>query len=152
MFRDKKPPGLRPLDAITPEADARLAGLLLQARQYQQLNRRLHDFVGPSLAPWCRIACLRAGELVILTPTPAWASRLRLMSNEILSRFRKTGHSDIRSLRVRIAPLQGAETASPRRRELTPSAKLSLKRFAEAVDDPELQAIAQRMAGRKGAK
>lgn len=61
-----------------------LADLLAHAHRLQALDARLRAHLPPELAAGCRLANVRDDTLVFLARSPAFASKLRLLSRKLL--------------------------------------------------------------------
>lgn len=68
---------------------------------------RWSDVVGPSIAANARPVSLAGGVLVVGASDPAWASQLRYLSADLLSRLEQVaGPGAVRRLDVRVRPAQ----------------------------------------------
>jgi hypothetical protein len=81
----------------------RLGGLLEQARTRDALHRRVAPLLGTELAGLCRATGLEGGVLVLTTPSPAWATRLRYHSPEICRKLSEGG-LPVMSVRITVQP------------------------------------------------
>jgi predicted nucleic acid-binding Zn ribbon protein len=67
------------------------------------------DIVGASVAAHARPVSLRDGTLHVVVDQPGWATQLRYLASEIVTRCEEVlGASAVRSLEVRVDPKSGA--------------------------------------------
>lgn len=141
MQRDVPPPprrtgsGPKSLTECGP-----FAKLARKASELEALDRALRQTLPSPLREQVRFANLRDGRLVFLAPSPAVASRLRLMQTQILAAAHAIG---VRAgyLTVKVAPLPPAETVPDRSKPLSPAAADHLKAAAISQTDTELQRL-----------
>ncbi|WNL47017.1 DUF721 domain-containing protein [Dyella sp. BiH032] len=114
--------------------------LARKASELEALDRALRQTLPSPLREQVRFANLRDSRLVFLAPSPAVASRLRLMQTQILAAAHAVG---VRAgyLTVKVAPLPPAETVPDRSKPLSPAAANHLKAAAISVTDTELQRL-----------
>jgi predicted nucleic acid-binding Zn ribbon protein len=71
------------------------------------------ELVGPEVAAHAKPLSLRAGTLAIEVDHPAWATQLRYLSKDVLSRIADAAGPDgVRELQIHVA----GDAAAPRRR------------------------------------
>lgn len=114
------------------------AKLARKASELEALDRALRQTLPSPLREQVRFANLRGSCLVFLAPSPAVASRLRLMQTQILGAAHAIG---VRAgyITVKVAPLPPAETQPDRSKPLSPAAADHLKAAAISVTDTELR-------------
>lgn len=114
------------------------AKLARKASELEALDRALRQTLPSPLREQVRFANLRGSCLVFLAPSPAVASRLRLMQTQILGAAHAIG---VRAgyITVKVAPLPPAETQPDRSKPLSPAAADHLKVAAISVTDTELR-------------
>ena len=77
---------------------------------------RWPDLVGPDIAAHSRPVSLHDGTLVLAVDHPAWATQLRFMTADLLTRIAEvTGGSEVVEIQVRVAPENGGQMARKRR-------------------------------------
>lgn len=106
--------------------DTSLGRLLTRARFLARLESLLSDCVSPELAHQFQVAAVRGNRLILISPTAAWATRLRMHSAQMLGLLQTTGHADIRQIDVRVAPFTRPAPPSRHRRPLSPAAKQAI--------------------------
>ena len=68
--------------------------------------------VGPHLSGHAQPRSLRNGVLVVTVSDPAWATQLRFLESELVTRIgQSTGSDEVRSIQVRVRPDQAGERA-----------------------------------------
>jgi hypothetical protein len=123
------PSAVVPSDILS-ERGSSLGGVLSHARLLLQLQNLLAGSVDPSLATRFQVANLRQGRLILLAPSAAWSTRLRMETPGLLGTLHRAGHAAIREIDVRVAPL--VETPAPVRvgKPLSAAARQALDSMA----------------------
>lgn len=114
-----------PADIITDSA-ASFGSLLERARLLMRLERLLRTMLDEALAERFRVANLRQNRLILLTPTAAWATRLRMVAPQLLESLQRSGYAGIESIDIRVGPLPADQPAPRGERPLSPAAKEAL--------------------------
>lgn len=101
---DDEPAPMAPtLDRLVRHLGASSTGTL------QQVFGRWPELVGAQVADHSRPVRLREGVLSLVVDEPAWATQLRLLEAELLTRLAAVlGPGVVTGLRVRVGPLEGA--------------------------------------------
>ncbi len=94
----------------------------------------------------CCLADVRAGRVVFLASSPAWAAKLRLLQSQILSHAREALGADLRTFAVKVADLAPVPPEPARRKPLSLAAAEHLKAAAKSLSDPELRALYLKLA------
>jgi hypothetical protein len=84
--------------------DSSLGGLLRRAAMLAQLQNVLTGALHPDLARNLRVANVRDQRLILITPSPAWATRLRMQSRQLLGVLRRAGLTGVDRVEVRVVP------------------------------------------------
>lgn len=137
----------QPVSRLLSSGKSGLGQLLSQARQLEQLDRHLATLVDKEIAPLVQVAALRDDCLVLVTPSAALATRLRMDSDSLVRSMAAACRRPISNLKVRVAPLARSQVEDRKRRHLPESAKQSLKRFAADSGDEDLR---ERLLGESG--
>jgi len=95
---------VHPSDILSTRGSS-LGAVLTHARLLLQLQNLLTGSVDPSLASHFQVANLRQDRLILLAPTAAWSTRLRMETPNLLGILHRAGHADIRDIEIRVAPL-----------------------------------------------
>lgn len=121
-----------------------------RAHHLAALDRRVADYLPPSLAPHVRVANLRDGVLVLHADSTAWRMRAHYLAPGLLEALR--GLPDLAglvSIQVRVAPAAGTpRPVSPRPLRLSADASQCLADVADTVSDPGLRDALRRLAAR----
>ena len=98
---------MRPLGDILaqPASGGGLGKLLARAEQLARLDALLAELLEPGLAPHVRVANVRDGCLVLVTPVAPIATRLRMLAPTLLEQFRERGVTVFSRIETTVAPL-----------------------------------------------
>jgi hypothetical protein len=110
------------------------------------LDAQLRLSLPEPLRRQCCLADVRAGRIVFLATTPAWAAKLRLVQNLLLAQARQALGTDIRNFAVKVADLAPVPPEPARRKPLSPTAAEHLMAAAKSLSDPELKALYLKLA------
>ncbi len=123
-----------------------VAALTAHAKALDALDRTLRQCLPDPLRRQCCLADLRAGRLVFLASSPAWAAKLRFHQTALLAEARKIAGAPIGKFAVKVAPLPPVPPEQIRRRPLSHAAADHLRAAAHSIADPELRAAYLRLA------
>lgn len=137
------------LAADTPARGLR--HLIKRAEALASLNARLQQLLPQPMAQHCSVATLDRSRLVIVTSSPVWATRLRLLQPKIIHAFRDFR---INSVTAQVIPANEPEPApAPRPRQApSPEAARLLSELADSASDPHLKRALRHLATRGGAQ
>lgn len=110
------------------------------------LDGQLRLSLPDTLRRQCCLADVRAGRIVFLASSPAWAAKLRLHQNLILAQAREALEADIRTFAVKVADLAPVPPEPARRKPLSLTTAEHLKTAAKSLSDPELRALFLQLA------
>jgi hypothetical protein len=117
-----------------------LGKLLKQARQIQFIDGKLAGLLDPGMSANVQAAAVHDNCLILVTPSAALATRLRMDSDVLLQSLEAAGVKGISQLKIRTAPLSRIKKVERKRRKLPEIARLSLQRFAEdAAETPSTE-------------
>jgi hypothetical protein len=119
-----------PLSEILSSQESSLGGVLKRAQVLLQLQRLLADSVDPSLANRFQVANIRQNRLILLTPSAAWATRLRMQVPQLLRILHQSGFTDLRDIETRVAPLVEHPSAERTGKPLSEAARQALDLMA----------------------
>lgn len=131
---DKKT--VRVADVLTNHSSS-LGGLLKRASFLMQLEHLLAGFLDPAMSAHFRVADYREKRLLLLAPTAAWATSLRMQAPQLVADLQRAGFADIERIDVRVAPVVDLPVTSRTRRPLSPAAKLAFEQMARLADKDE---------------
>jgi hypothetical protein len=119
--------------------------LLAQSQEQRSLLKQIHALLPPPLDRHCRAVLAKQQRLILYTDSPAWASRLRFFSRNLLDQLSKTGLGYKRVV-VRVTLPREPTHRKPRRSQrLSPGNAELLAQVAETIDDPLLGAALRRL-------
>ncbi|MGP4123398.1 MAG: DUF721 domain-containing protein [Sodalis sp. (in: enterobacteria)] len=97
-----------PIDSLFSDATETdrisLLKLQQQAIMLLKLNRAVNALLPAPLRPWCRVANVRQGVMVLETATASWHMRLRYEQPQLLSALRAQILPSLSSIDIRINP------------------------------------------------
>jgi hypothetical protein len=104
-----------------------LSAVLRHARSLAEMESLLAEYSGSQTAAQFQVAAMREDRLVLLTPTAAWATRLRMQAEQMLRFLQASGYGQLRRIDVRVAPLHHPPVEKKVRRHLSPAAELAFE-------------------------
>ena len=115
------------LPEVLSEQGPELQGVIEHARFLLRLQDRIAAAVDPELATRFQVANIRQGRLILLAPSAAWATRLRLHTAQILGDLHRAGLPDLSNIEVRVAPLARQPAPARTVKPLSPAAQQALE-------------------------
>jgi hypothetical protein len=128
---------------------AGFARLLAHARVLTRLDGILTSVLEPALAEHCQVADFRDNCLVVICSNASFATRLRMISQQLLESFREEGEPGIERVKIRVAPVNRPQPDVRTRQPLSPAALEALGRFASDSGDADIQAAYDRIKARQ---
>ncbi len=127
-----------------------LENLITRALEISHLNIKFHSILDKTLKNHCDIANFRDGNLVLLTDSPAWISRLRYQIPSLLKQLQQLSEfKGITQIKLRIQPKYVERKKRQLHREPISSIAAScLTTLADSVQDFELKTALQQLASR----
>ncbi|HWP94809.1 MAG TPA: DciA family protein [Gammaproteobacteria bacterium] len=131
-------------------SDRALGALAARGQGFEDLRRTVAAALPAALAGHLTGAVLAAGELVLLTDSAAWATRMRFHDALIRSVVRARHGVDVTRVTVRVQLSEPPAAPRPAfsRPQLGVEARRSLENAAASVTDPALAAALRRLARR----
>ena len=126
-----------------------LGQLLAHARVLNRLDQILTAILDPALSTHCQVAEYRNHCLILVCSNATFATRLRMISQQLLDSFREEGESGIERIKIRIAPVNRPEPEVRKQRTLSSAAIQALGRFASDSGDADIQAIFDKIKTRR---
>lgn len=115
------------------------------------LDQALRDCLPAECHAHCRAAGLSDGTLYVATDSPAWRTRLRFHSSQIISHVSRLGKFPVTRLELRVSralePPVHRAPAGPARAIPANSAR-AFASLAQETSDPGLRAVLERLARR----
>lgn len=126
-----------------------LGQLLAHARILNRLDHILTSILDPALSSHCQVAEYRNHCLILVCSNATFATRLRMISQQLLDSFREEGESGIERIEIRIAPVNRPKPEVRKQRTLSSAAIQALGRFASDSGDADIQAIFDKIKTRR---
>jgi hypothetical protein len=102
-----------------------------------QLEHLLAGFLDPALAAHFQVADYRGKRLLLIAPSAAWATSLRMQAPRLVADLQRAGITDLERIDVRVAPLVDLPAESRTRRSLSPAAKQAFEQMARLSREDE---------------
>ncbi|MGA9572419.1 MAG: DUF721 domain-containing protein [Lysobacterales bacterium] len=146
----KKPGGeCKSVQALMQNQNPGLGQILAHARVLNHLDQILASILDPNLSCHCQVAEFRDHCLILVCSNATFATRIRMISPQVLDSFREEGNFGIERIEIRIAPVNRPQPEVRKKRTLSPAAVQALGRFASDSGDAEIQAIFERIKARR---
>lgn len=126
-----------------------LGKLLAHARVLNRLDQILTSILDPDLSCHCQVAEFKDHCLILACSNATFATRIRMISPQLLDSFREEGDFGIERMEIRIAPVNRPQPEIRKKRTLSPAALKALGRFASDSGDAEIQAIFDKINARR---
>jgi hypothetical protein len=123
--------------------------LLTHARVLNRLDRILTSVLDPALSVHCQVAEFRNHSLILVCSNATFATRIRMISQQLLESFREEGEFGIERIEIRIAPVNRPQPEVRKERTLSSAAEQALGRFATDSGDAEIQALFAQIKARR---
>jgi hypothetical protein len=114
-------------------SNSAFAMLLNQAKLLAEVESLLAGFAGQGELGNFQVAAMQHDRLVLITPTAAWATRLRMQTQAMLHFLRASGYAQLGHIEVLVAPI-ARQSATPKTpKKASPAAKLALNLMSNLV-------------------
>ncbi len=130
-------------------SNTNFAQILAHARVLNRLDKILTSVLDSTLTQHCQVAEFRDQCLILLCSKAAFATRIRMISQQLLDSFREEGEFGIERIEIRIAPVNRPQPEVRQQRTLSSAAVQALGRFASDSGDAEIQAIFEKINARR---
>ena len=141
--------GYKSIQSLMRNRDPGLGKLLAHAKELNRLDQKLESFLDPALSAHCQVAEFRNHTLILVCSNATFATRIRMISQQLLDSFREEGEPGIEHIELRIAPVNRPQPEVRKQKDLSPAAIQALGRFAADSDDADIQAIFDRINARR---
>ena len=146
----KKPGGqYKSVQSLMQNQNPGLGQLLAHARVLDRLDQILTSIIDPNLSCHCQVAEFRDHCLLLACSNATFATRIRMISPQVLDSFREEGDFGIERIEIRIAPVNRPQPEARKKRALSPAAVQALGRFASDSGDAEIQALFEKINARR---
>jgi len=129
------------VQTLMRQSNTGLGKILAHARVLNRLDNRLEAIIDPTLSPHCQVADFRTHCLTLICSSATFATRIRMISQQLLDSFKEEGEHGIERIEIRIAPVNRPQPTPRIRRGLSSAAVQALGRFASDSGDADIQAI-----------
>lgn len=131
-----------------------LQTVLSKVKAIETLNHTLNPLLDPALQPYCQVANLTSGVLVMLTANGSVATQLRYHTADLIKKLHKNpALKHIREIQIKVRPpmpvgvQRGGVAKLPNKAaKLSPECAQTLLAMADTIEDEELRAIMIRIA------
>ena len=137
------------VQALMGNPNTGLGHLLAHAKVLNRLDHILESILDPALSSHCQVAEFRNHILILACSNATFATRIRMISQQLLDSFREEGEFGIERIEIRIAPVNRPQPEVRKKRTLSPAAVQALGRFASDSGDADIQAIFDRINARR---
>ena len=103
-----------------------LGKLLAHARVLNRLDQILTSILDPNLSCHCQVAEFKNHCLILACSNATFATRIRMISTQLLESFREEGDFGIERIEIRIAPVNRPQPDVRKKRTLSPAALKAL--------------------------
>jgi hypothetical protein len=114
---------------VLSDPEHALGALCRHARKLARLDALLAAITDPETAAQFQVANLRQDRLILLTPTAAWATRLRMQAPRMIELLQASGYGQLRHIDIRVAPLNRQAAEPKSRRSLSPAARQAIEQL-----------------------
>ncbi len=130
---------------------SQVSRLLAGAGVLEKLAAIIHELLPSPVKEHCRVLSVRGETLVLAADSPVWAARLRFYSPELVKQLDNIQTVKLRTVQVRVRPVDKPPAAVRRlgKPGLSAGNSLALEQTAHGVTDPGLKAALLRLARRK---
>ena len=137
------------VQTLMRQRNTSLGNILTHARVLNRLDNRLEAILDSTLSPHCQVADFRHHCQILVCSSATFATRIRMISQQLLDSFKEEGERGIERIEIRIAPVNRPQPEVRKKRTLSPAAVQALGRFASDSGDAEIQAIFERINARR---
>jgi hypothetical protein len=125
--------------------------LLERARKLSRFEQAVLPLLPADLAAHCKVLNLKSEILVLATPSPAWAGRLRFAVPELIKQLKRELGLDVRKVELKIQPQRTEpRTATKPPLRISMASATLLAQTARGIDHPPLQEALLRLAAKTG--
>lgn len=142
-----------PANAVSPASLLNtyrpLQELLQRAYQLARLQQQLDCQLEPAARPYCRVASINDGCLLLIITDAAWATRLRYRQQKLLHNLQQLqDFACINRIAFKVSPASGGALIPTAPPQLSKTAAASLRETARCIEDPQLSAALERLANK----
>ena len=121
--------------------------ILKKAMQLRHLNHAVKTALPEDCRDHMEIAGIRDNQLIILTDSPVWQTRLRLYSQTMLEILHQHAGIKLNQVKLRLSPAKRSITETPPEpRQLSSKSASLIKQTAGSILDPSLKSALQQLS------
>jgi len=121
----------------------------LKAKQLEKLTRLIKASLPVSCQDHVQVSDIREYQLILITDSPAWSSRLRLYSQNMIQILAEHTNIKVNQVRIKLSqPQKIIEKPIRKFRYLNKSSARLIQQTAKAIEDPDLQQALSNLAKR----
>ena len=118
-----------------------------KAKQLEKLTRLIKASLPVNCQEHVQVADIRDYQLVLMTDSPAWSSRLRLYSQNMIQMLKEHTNIEVNRVQIKLSqPKKVIDKPVRARRYLNKNTARMIQQTAEAIDDPDLQRALKNLA------
>lgn len=127
-----------------------MMSIVRRAHELLRLEDEVGALMAPTMRPHCRVAGCRDGQMILMTESPAWATRLRYQVPALLAGLRRRAPAlELREILVKVSPFAPpVEVGKTPRPTMSDGVAALLQDVADGIDDSRLRTSLLRLAGR----
>lgn len=145
----------KPVSSLLQPNHRDLQTVLSKVKAIATLNQHIQPLLDPKLQPYCQVANLSNGILVMLATNSSVATQLRYQTADILTKLRSNPSlRHIKEIQCKVRPPikitveRGQSNKKPEKMTpLSTETAETLLAMADTIEDPTLRATLQRIAG-----
>ncbi len=115
--------------------------LFEQARLLAKLTRILRACLPKNCQQHVAVAGIRDNQLILMTDSPVWVSRLRMYTHDMLNMLEQHGAVQVSQIRIKQSPPNSLvkPQLKKRLRHLSERSSSTISQTAKSISDPDLQ-------------
>lgn len=126
-------------------------------RELQIINEKLYAHLDPHIAKYCQAANVAGNRLILIVANGSIATQLRFQLSDLLKKLKSDPHpliQKIHDIQCKVHPgftlpaLQSSAYPRQKMQPLSPETANMIQEMAEAIEDPKLREIMERIANR----
>ena len=121
--------------------------ILRKAHELQKIGQAIKVSLPLDCHSHLDVVGIRENELILLTDSPVWQTRLRMFSQTILEALHQHAGITLTRIKIRLAPpTRAIEPYTPPKRTLSNESALVIDQTANCISDPALREAMLRLS------
>ncbi len=132
-------------------SDRDLQYIFKKAAHLKELNARITPLLPANIRPYCQIANINQDTLILLCANASVATQLRFSSPELIKQFNQLSTlSMIKKIEYLVRPVTTPPDMTPQENMdlLSKETAQTIQEIADALSDPDLKAVMEKIATR----